>query len=331
MRLGGPYKPVRGLALGKAFYVRERRGRLYACKWPVKRPRVKHPTTLAQMEKFRQANWMAKFAPARVQQAHRDLVRGTQLLPRDMMVAAMYGRGFTWEIPGHRRRYPVAAVRDLSDNLDLLGAVPGDILARGMDRWEVSRPTNPGQQLISQLPGIPPVWTDPAGGIGIWQQIEDTTLSAGLGLNAYHEVAIPANAQELEFTFFIPATGGGVMPVARINADNGTTYSWMQQGVKNPATAFVQVQANTTFIRLGSTQIGVMTARTSMRGRIFQPAASGNSNYECQMNSGGINMLSMQGAWVWSGSPHISALGFASVSGVGLPIGTRIIVRAAIP
>jgi len=331
MRLSGPYKPTRGLAIGKAFYVRERRGRLYACKWPVKRPRVKHPTTLEQMEKFRQANWLCKYVPASIQMAHRTLVEGTPLLPRDMMIAAMYGRGFTWDIPGHRKRYPVAAVRDLSDNLDLLGGVPGDILARGLDRWQVSRPTNPGQQLISQLPGIPPVWTDPAGGIGVWQQLEDTTLSAGLGLNVYHEVPIPANAQELEFTFHTPAVVTGVMPALRLNADNGGNYSWMQQGVKNPATAFVQVQAGTTFIRLGSTQIGLMTARTSMRGRIFQPAASTNVNYDCSMNSGGINMLKMQGAWVWSGTPKISALGFTSVSGVGLPIGTRIIVRAAIP
>jgi len=328
MRLSGPYKPVRGLNIGKAFYVKERRGRLYACKWPRKRQRVKHPTTLAQMEKFRQANWLAKYAPAPIQMAHRQMVEGTQLLPRDLMVAAMFGRGFTWAIPGHRRRYPVAAVRDLSDNLDILGPNVGGILTRGADRWEAPAAAQAGQILVAQAPGTPAAWETLTLGTPFWGQLADVTLPAPLAVGVYQQVSIPSNAQELEFTIYIPAVAGGIVPTARINADAGNNYAYGHVGVTQAGASVVAAGSNPSFIRLSANVSGFITQALSARGRVFQPVPSGRAFFEAETAYSGGGMLAIRGSWAFAGTPNISQLGFASFSGNGLPAGTRIIVRA---
>ncbi len=331
MKLRGPYQPTRQLAVGKTIYVKMLRGQLIACKWPRRRPRVTHPTTLAQMEKFRQANWLTKFAPAAVQMTHRKIVAGTQLLPRDLMIAAMYGRGLTWQINDHRRRYPVAAVQDLSDTLDLLGTLPGDIIARGPDGWRVSSPTQPGQVPMSQAAGLAPVWQTLTGGVGIWQGVEDVTLAVPLALNAYHSVAIPPTTQrEVEFTVFIPTTASGVAPACRLNGSAAANYFIQQQGMLNANVLTVFAQ-NQTQWRLNHSSMGNLTGKHWIRGRVFQDTAGENVGLWADYESGGNAMLQVKGAWVFAGAQPLAAISFGSMGGQGLPAGTRIIVRMTNP
>jgi len=299
------------------------------CKWPRPRNRVTHPTTLAQMEKFRQANWLVKYAPAQIQQTHRDLVAGTQLLPRDMMIAAIYGRGLTWQIIGQRRRYPVAAKRDLSETLDILGAVAGDILVRGAESWYTTQAPDPGMLLYSGAPGTPPTWQALSNAPAVWHPIEDVTLTSGLALNAYYQMSVPTNAQELEILAAIPNVATGVGPALRLNNQGGGQYTFTQTGTKNGGGAVTGQFTNATKIDLWAASFGNFTSRSYLKATIFQVGASLNAGFIAHVTHRGTDSLVVQGQWVFGGNPKINQIGLGSISGVGIPAGTRIVTRAA--
>lgn len=331
MKLRGLYQPARKPAFGKVVYLKVLRGQLVACKWPRKRPRVTHPTTLAQMERFRQANWLAKYAPAPVQMAHRRAVEGTSLLPRDLMVASILGRGLTTWIPPHRRRYPVAAVNDLSDTLDLLGSVTGDVLVRGPERWQSTEPATAGQVLTSGQPGAAPGWQNLPGGPGLWQQVVDVTLTAALALGAYHQVSVPSSAQELEFDIHVPATASGTVLAMKFNASTLSNYGYVVSAVNNNGAALVEVLPQEFQVKLHQFSLPAIVAKTFTHGRVWQADANGNAGFWAEATLGATRMLRVTGQWTREGSVQMSQIGFASTAGQGLPIGTRIIIRICVP
>jgi hypothetical protein len=67
--------------------------------------------------------------------------RNTTLLPRDLMIAAMYGRAFAVVMPDGRITWAMSAVSDVSKSLDVLGSTVGSILVRGVDWWEAVPPS----------------------------------------------------------------------------------------------------------------------------------------------------------------------------------------------
>lgn len=330
MLLKGPFIKSRQLAIGKTLYVRELRGQLIACKWPRRRTRPTNETTIEQMEKFRQANWAAKYAPAEIQIAYTQLVKGTQLLPRDLMVAAMYGRGFTWLNPNHRRRYPVVALRDLSDTLDILGSNPGDIIVRGIQRWEAIVAPSAGLILTSSTPGNPPSWLGVPPGSGVWQQIADTTLAATLGIGVYHQVAIPAQAKEVEWNLWIPAPAITLRPVIRLNNNSGANYFSAGTGTTSLGAAKAGRFVSETELRLIFESATSAAARTVARGRIWQADIAERIGVFFESNYGGTVSYNATGQYAPPASAILSQVGFASNTGQGLPAGTRIITRIAV-
>lgn len=330
MKLTGPYHGRRNPAVGKAFYIRELRGQLIMCKWPRRRGRPRHPTTIAQNEKFYQANWATKFIPAAIQQAHRQIVEGTNLLPRDLLIAAMYGRGFDFVIPGHRRRYPIAAIQDLSATLDILGALPGDIIARGPELWVKVRPTQAGQSLISQSAGQPPVYQTIGSQAGLWVQIEDVTLPADLGLNVLHNVAIPANVKEVRAIVMFTPNATGVSLATRLNNDAGANYFYSQMATDSAGalqSAKLTAQTSLLFEHSGNVP-NVQYGRLAVE--MLQHAGNGRVQISAVLSGGFVLQTHATGQWTNLGAALLSNVGFMSVAGVGLRAGTRIIVQATI-
>jgi len=149
------------------------RGVLRVRKWPRKRGK---PTSAAQLfwiDWFKQANLLAKYASAYDSARAIAITAKSGMYPRDVILAAMRGRLYTWVDQDGWRWFPVAAIDDISESLDVLGQTVGDILVRAVDRW---RPPTPGalsDVLVNQGPGNPPKWA-PSPGIG--SVIEEVVL-----------------------------------------------------------------------------------------------------------------------------------------------------------
>jgi len=330
LKLTGSWQGRRAASVGQAFYVKELRGQLIACKWPVKRGRPLHPTTLEQNKRFKQANVLAKHAPAAIQMAHREMVEGTSLLPRDLMISAIMGRGFRFNTSTERQRYPVAARRDISQNLDILGGEPGDVLARGIEFWERVRPTEVGQSFISGPPGQLPQWQGLTPGAGGYQQIEDVTLVSGLPIGTNHSTVIPAGVVEVEYTVIVPSISPGMRMRIRLNLDTGANYWRQNSGLK----------INGTFVR-----------QTISGSNGWYPFHTGNPNpigkqlVHMRLNSlpdnsrrlvtwraysSDQNTMSGGGTHIVSPAAALSSIEIAGDSGAGLPAGAQIIVRATV-
>lgn len=161
--------------------MREFRGQTVLATWPKKRGRNIHPTTREQNLKFAEANYLAKYADAETQVLAREVTAGTPLLPRDLLVGAMYGRLWAIDVIGEGTLYSEAMVSDVSQNLDVIGQKPGDILARGISAWTRVPGSTAGRVLTSQGPTLPPVWAAPAGvgGLGAMTAIVNRANSGG--------------------------------------------------------------------------------------------------------------------------------------------------------
>lgn len=330
-KLTGAYYGRRKPAVGKAFYVRELRGQLLLCKWPRKRGRPLHPTTREQNEKFRQANWLAKYAPAAIQMAHRTVVEGTSLLPRDLMIASMYGRGFDFVIPGARRRYPVAARQDLTDTLDILGALAGGIIARGPDQWEGVSPTQAGQALISGPTGQAPTYQTIGSQDGLWVQVEDVTLPADLALNAFHDTVIAGNWNAIEYQALLKGSPSGQQPLMRFNDDAGLNYQGSLIAQVVSAAPVGYGYAANSVVRLIRPTDAPMTGNFLITLRIVHFLDTEQLQITMTLGNSSQNQCIGQYYWLNQTANPLTKISIMSSSGVGLRKNTRIMLRAVFP
>jgi len=328
MKMTGPYFGRRTPQMGRTFYVRELRGQLIVSKWPRRRGRPTHPTTIAQNEKFKQANWLTKYASAAVQMTQRAIVEGTQMLPRDLMIAAMYGRGPYIDIPGPQRRYPIAAIQDLSDTLDILGAVPGSVLVRASGLWEVRTPGVAGYVLTAQTPPAPAAWAPQLSAPGSWVQIENKILTSALAIGVNHVIAIPTNVQELELVVYQASTTLGTRTRVRFNGDTAGNYYRQVHGVTSSNGHLRQTIAAGNGIWPFLTTQTPITSLNLVRLQINQNP--GLNRVHVTYNGYSGHQTSMQGGCAWLNSPatRISTIEVASDQGEGMAIDTQIITRA---
>lgn len=145
------------------YVVRRVRGQLVIQKWPRKRGPPTNPTTIDQVEKFREAGRAAKRVNPAEQTFMYQITKGSINLPRDLLYMQFYGRGIWISLPDGRRYYSMASVQDVSTLLDALGFAEGDILVRTEDGWRALEPGPVGYALTSQGPGSTPIWSPGAG------------------------------------------------------------------------------------------------------------------------------------------------------------------------
>ncbi len=142
------------------------RGVLRVRKWPRKRGTPKSASQLWWIDWFRQANKLAKYIDAASMRRAIELTAGTGKYPRDIILQAMRGRLYVWQDQNGKVWYPMAAVQDISETLDVLAQTVGSVLARAGDRWRSLAPGIPGDVLTSQGPGVLPSYQPAAGGGG---------------------------------------------------------------------------------------------------------------------------------------------------------------------
>lgn len=148
----------RGPSFKKSLTLSERDGRLIGSKWPRKMPGPLSERHQFEMERFRQAQLVAKYAPAREQIIAIEVTAGTPLLPRDIITMAIYGRLFAIDIEGIGTVYPEAWRLDIQAALDVFGSPIGALLTRHPGTWSIIPPGPAGSALTSQGPGQNLIW-----------------------------------------------------------------------------------------------------------------------------------------------------------------------------
>lgn len=155
-----------GASLKGQFYQYQRHGKWVTAKWPKKRGKAKSAAQLQAEKDFAAVCRAIKLTAAEVQMYARANAHGTPMLPRDAMMAALYGNGPTIRTYSGKVIKPVANALLSSTVLDAIGWAKGDMLVRNDDRWEVLSPGFEGYILQTNGPGKLPTWVEPSGGGG---------------------------------------------------------------------------------------------------------------------------------------------------------------------
>lgn len=193
--------------LGGRFIVKTWRGKLVMQSWPKKRSRPLPAQTLAQNERFKNANFLAKFAPPDQQKMAIELGKKGPLYPRDYLTAAMTSGLYIYQLGPNRKVYPVSVRNEISAELDIIAQTPGSMMARGQDYWEPLVPGSLYQVPAVITPGGIPVMTSPGpeiGGHGV-SNMQRTTVNTGTaaGKGFYGELQ-----QDIRVTNLIPSFDG---------------------------------------------------------------------------------------------------------------------------
>lgn len=112
--------------------------------WPQKRKKNLPEVTKDQNDLFRQYQWATKYWDPKLYKVAMEAVRGTPLLPRDIMTMIMANRLACITKTDGTRIYPMTAVRDVSESLDVITQTPGQSIRRGQEVWEPYTPSPGG-------------------------------------------------------------------------------------------------------------------------------------------------------------------------------------------
>ena len=140
------------------------RGVLRVRKWPKKRGTPKSALQRWWIDWFTQANLLAKYADGLSQAGAIALTKGSGLYPRDVLLAAMRGRLYWWADETGWKWFPVAAITDITNALDILAQTIGSVLVRAPDRWRAPTPGTLDQVLTLKGSPLVPEWAAPGGG-----------------------------------------------------------------------------------------------------------------------------------------------------------------------
>lgn len=194
---GPPYKPgpsIRGRAIFSTF-----RGVPYVRPWPKPMPLKEGTPRAKAAEAFAAANRAIKITDGNFYAEQWKITQGTPMLPRDIMLAAMYGRAYTLVMPDGQEIWSMRARADVSSSLDVLGSTQGKMLVRGERYWEPA---------------------DVPAGAGAWALTDDITISGSpteyiFDVQGNHDFFILAR----DVTFALSQTRN-----LYLSTDGGATY-----------------------------------------------------------------------------------------------------------
>ena len=150
-----------GPSLKGQFYQYERNGRWVTAKWPKKRGKPRSEKQKLAQDMFADACRAMKRTASEIQMFHRENAKGTPMLPRDSLMAALYGNGPTLTHYNGKVVKPMSNKFLASTVLDAIGWAPGTLLYRGKDTWEVL-PPGPDGSVLSFSEGLDaPAWVAP--------------------------------------------------------------------------------------------------------------------------------------------------------------------------
>lgn len=184
--------------------------------WPRGRGKPKTAEEKRRQDKFAAANLATKYIAPQIAVDFTDAVKGTPLLPRDLLISQMYDRLASFILADGKERFPMVARTDVSEALDALANQPGQILQRGNEWWE-------GRQLG---PGT----------VAPYQTIVDQTLPSPASVIDVNNLAGYTDIMVFADSLTKSVSGQHLI---RLSVDNGSTFY-------SAATDYSQLQADGT-------------------------------------------------------------------------------------
>lgn len=253
------------------------RGALRVRKWPKKYGKPRSALQAWWIDWFRQANLLAKYVDGMTAARAITLTKGTGLYPRDIILKAMRGRLYYWTDENGKKWFPMAAVQNITDTLDVLAQTVGSVLVRAVDRWRAPDPGNLNDVLTLQ--GTPPVpaWSPGAGGgAGVVQEaLSESPINPDNTQNSY-EFAV-----EGYFTVDIMLDNigfaGSTTPDFLFSIDGGLTYETGGAAYRNLAlSASAEASADNAWINFRD-----LNATTNHHGTItFTSLNAGRASWQ---------------------------------------------------
>lgn len=217
-------KRSRGNSYRGRFYDYQVGDQTVAAAWPPKRPRFLTEDQRITQNLFIEACRAMKMMDAGIQNYARENAKGTPMLPRDSLLAALYGRGPKVVFNNGLVLRPMPTRINMSELLDNIAWKPGSMLFRGQDTWVQVEPGQYGQVLKYQSKREAPQWTDqtelpnlgevclmrttPEANSGTWprkiQWQKAAWDTAGLwNPKTPTRIAVPAKATRIRQTLFV--------------------------------------------------------------------------------------------------------------------------------
>lgn len=165
-----------GPSLKGRFYSYRQGEREIVSSWP--RPQKRQPTEdeAATRRLFKECCVAMKVMhPAFIAYAAEDS-KGKPMLPRDALMAALYGKGPVFFLPDGTRRIPMATRIDMSTMMDNIAWEPGSLLYRDEDMWVgLAPPDEPSFLVFDPAQGF--IWVSEPGGGGtkVWSNCNGRT------------------------------------------------------------------------------------------------------------------------------------------------------------
>lgn len=159
---------------------------------------------------FKEACKAIKLTAATFQNESRESAKGTPMLPRDALMAALYGKGPTIVFPNGERLVPMASRVEMSKLLDNLGWTNGSILYRDpSEYWKSLEPGTEDQVLVIDENGLPSWQTliTPTGA-SAWTTIDSGAMSGSgyAGKGSWFKNWFAHDVQEFAFEHQFPAS-----------------------------------------------------------------------------------------------------------------------------
>lgn len=157
----GSRKPQGGARLPSlrgAVMVDQTRGALRVRAWPKARPGRRHPTNEYWTKWLKAATYLYRYQPAKFQAAYAKMTHGTPWMPRDIFISGMRGRAFILRDDQGRTYYPLSLRHDISQSLDALAQLPGEMLFRNSGLWVPVPGGSAGDILRYVDDDTPPAW-----------------------------------------------------------------------------------------------------------------------------------------------------------------------------
>lgn len=158
----------RGASLRNTIVESAYRGTWRTQVWPGTMYKVPNPLKKKHQELFKYVNLLIKYQAPGTQQILMEATKGTALMPRDLAVAAMYGRLFMIQRPDGRKIYSMANMQDVSFSLDSIGQLRGQMLYRSDTYWTYIPPGEPNEVLTWDPTTDLPAWQPKTGGGFNW-------------------------------------------------------------------------------------------------------------------------------------------------------------------
>jgi hypothetical protein len=228
--------------------------------WPQKRKKNLPAITKEQNDQFRQYQWATKYWAPQLYINCMNAVKGTPLLPRDLMTAIMANRLCAITLVDGRTMYPMPAVQDVSASLDVIVATPGYGLIRGQDKWEGINMAGPGFG-------------------GGWRLIERQRMA--VAANAFDFTSISDIYNDLCVEYFCRSAGTEANVQMQLNGDTANNYAWQRQN------KFGEAYGNgVAYVEIGAIPNSSAPAGVAAGGRCTIPNANQTDFYKAIYGDG---------------------------------------------